>query len=94
MRQAYLKTLGIFRLLFVYYSEAKVNLVCLFKVGLDLHNLGEGFLGIVVAAIAVVEDANAVPEHGVLGIAEIDQSLLVSVVSLLEIFGHEEAVAC
>ena len=43
----YLETLAEFLLLFVYYAETKVDLVCLFKVWLHTHNLRKGFLGVV-----------------------------------------------
>lgn len=49
-------------LLLVYYTQAEVNLVCLLEVGLHAHDLGEGLLGVLEGAVAVVQDTNAVPK--------------------------------
>lgn len=38
----YLQTLLIFLLLLVDYAQAKIYLICLFKIGLHAHDLGEG----------------------------------------------------
>jgi hypothetical protein len=66
MTQTYLETLRKFVLLLIYYTESEVDLIGLVKVGLNLHDLGERLLGIVVAAISIIENTNTVPEHGVL----------------------------
>ncbi len=42
----YLEALAVLLLLFVDYTQAEVYLVGLFKVGLHLHDLGEGLLGV------------------------------------------------
>lgn len=63
---AYVKTLVVLRLLLVYYTEPEINFIGLLEIGLNVHNLGEGLLGIVVATISVVENTDAVPEHGIL----------------------------
>jgi hypothetical protein len=55
-----------FLLLFVYYAKAEVDLVGLFEVGLHAHDLGKGLLGMLKRSITVVENANAVPEFGLL----------------------------
>jgi hypothetical protein len=93
IKKTYVKTLLKFGLLLVYYTEAKVDLISLFKVGLDLHDLGKGLFGIVVASIAIVENTDSIPKHGVLGIAQVDKSLLVGVVGLLKVFRHQITVA-
>jgi hypothetical protein len=87
------ETLRELGLLLVYYTESEVDFVGLFKVGLDLHDLRESLLGIVVAAIAVVKDTNSVPKHGILGVAEVHQGLLVCVVCFLKALRHQVAVA-
>ena len=51
-----------FLLLLVYYAEAEVNFVGLFKAGLHAHHLGEGFFRMLKRTVAVVENANAVPK--------------------------------
>lgn len=58
---AYLEALIVLLLLFVYDAKAEVDLVGLFEVGLHLHDLGEGFLGVVQRTISVVENADAIP---------------------------------
>ena len=62
----YLKTLVELGLLLVNYTKTEVNFVCFLEIGLDLHDLGEGLLGVVVAAISVVQDTDSVPKHRVL----------------------------
>ena len=53
-------------LLLVDDAEAEKDLVCLVKVLVHLEHRRERLLGIVEGAIAVVEDADAVPELRVL----------------------------
>jgi hypothetical protein len=55
-------------LLLVYYAQAEVDLVCLLEVGLHAHDLGKGLLRVLKGAVAVVQDTNAVPKFGFLGI--------------------------
>lgn len=64
--ETYLQTLDEFRLLLVYYTEAEVDLVGLVEIGLDLHDLRECLLCVVIAAIAIVENTDSIPEHRVL----------------------------
>lgn len=63
---AYLETRAILLLLFVYYTQSKVNLVRLVECRLHLHDLGEGLFGMLERAVPVVEYADAVPKPGVL----------------------------
>lgn len=58
----HLKTLAILLLLLVYYTESEVYLVGLLEAGLHLHDLGESFLGMVQGSVAIVQDADSVPE--------------------------------
>lgn len=53
-------------LLFVYYSKAEVNFIGLFKVWGHAHDLRKGLLGMVKRPIAIIENANAVPQLGLL----------------------------
>lgn len=59
--QNYLQTLRILLLLLVNDAEPKVDLVGFLEVRLHVHHLREGFLGMFERAIAVVENANAIP---------------------------------
>lgn len=63
---AYVKTLVVLRLLLVYYAESEIDFIGLLEIGLNVHNLGEGLLGVVVATISVIENTDAVPEHRIL----------------------------
>lgn len=63
---SYLEALVELGLLLVNDAEAEIYLICLFKVRLDLHDLRESLFGIFVAPVAIVENANAVPEHRIL----------------------------
>ena len=62
----YLKTLGELGLLLIYYTESEIDLIRLFEVGLDLHHLREGFLGVIKATIPIIENTNPVPQHRIL----------------------------
>lgn len=64
--ESYFKRLRILGLLLINYTQPEVDLVCLFKFRLDVHDLGESLLGVVVATISVVENTDSVPEHGIL----------------------------
>lgn len=61
-----LEALVILLLLLVDYTQAKVDFICLVEIGLHLHDLRESLLGMLEGAIAIVEDANAIPEFGFL----------------------------
>ena len=62
LRATYVQALVELLLLLVYYAEAEVYFVGLLEVGLHAHNLGKGLFGVFKRAIAVVQDANAIPE--------------------------------
>src|SRR6266566_1473221 len=64
--RAYLEALAVLLLLLVYYAEPEVYFVGLLEVGLHLHDLGESLLGVVQRSVSVVENADAVPELGLL----------------------------
>ena len=66
MEPSYLKTLLVFLLLFINYTEPEIYLIGFFKVGLHSHNLRECFLGMFEGAITVVKYSDAVPEFGFL----------------------------
>lgn len=65
-RWTYVETLAELLLLLVYYTQAEVNLVSLFKLRRHAHDLGKGLFGVVQGSIAVVQDTNTVPELGFL----------------------------
>jgi hypothetical protein len=88
-----IKTLRPFVLLFIYNTQSEVNLICLFKVGLNVHDLRESLFGIVVTTVSVIEDSYSVPQHGVLRISQVNQCLLIGVIRLLEVFCHEVTVS-
>jgi hypothetical protein len=62
----YVQTLIKLLLLLVDYAETEVYLIGLLEVWLHAHNLRKGLLGMLERAIAVVQDADAVPELGFL----------------------------
>lgn len=94
VRGAYLEGAAVLGLLLVYYAEAEVYLMRLVKVGLHLHDLGKGLLGVIEGAIAVVQDADAIPEPGFLRVPKIDKGGLVRIVGLLQVVHHQVAVTC
>lgn len=62
----YIQTVAKLLLLLVYYAQAKVDFVGLFKVRSHTHNLGESLLGMVERTVAVVEYTNSIPEFRLL----------------------------
>ena len=60
------KALIVLLLLLVDYTEAEVDFIGLVKIGLHMHDLREGFFSMLEGAIAIVENANAVPQFGFL----------------------------
>jgi hypothetical protein len=58
----YVQTLVELLLLLVYYAEAEVNLVGLFKCRLHSHDLRKSLFSMLERSIAIVEDSDAVPE--------------------------------
>lgn len=61
MVTSHIQALVELRLLFIYYTESEVNLVGLFKIGLDCHDLRECLLCIIIASVPVIQNANAIP---------------------------------
>lgn len=59
---AHIEALVILHLLLVDDAESKVDLICLVKARSHAHDLGKGFFGMVQRSVAIVEDANAVPQ--------------------------------
>lgn len=53
-------------LLLIDYSESEVDLIGLFEIWLHPHDLGECLLGVLKRAISIIQDANAVPQLGLL----------------------------
>lgn len=62
LAHTYVQTLVELLLLLVYYTQTEIDLIRFFEVGLHAHNLGEGLFGMLKRAVAVVENANAIPE--------------------------------
>lgn len=58
----YIQTLIELLLLLVNYTQTEVDLVCFLKVGFHAHDLGECFLGMLQRAIAIVQNADAIPQ--------------------------------
>ena len=90
---AHLKTLGKLLLLLVDDAQPEVNFVGFLKVGLHSHDLGEGLLGMLERPIAIVENTDAVPQLGLLGVRKVVESLLVSTICVLEIVHHQLTVS-
>lgn len=88
-----LKTLLKLLLLFINYSESKVNLVGLLKLRVHLQHSVEGLLCVIEGTIAVIKDTNAIPQSRILGIRQMVKSLLVGRVGFLKVVHHEVAVA-
>jgi hypothetical protein len=61
-KTTYVQTLVEFLLLLVDYAQAKVDLVRLLEVGFHAHDLGEGLFGMFQGAIAVVQNADPIPQ--------------------------------
>lgn len=62
----YVKTLLELGLLFVDYTQAKIDFVRLVESRGHAHHLGEGLFGVIERTVAVVEDADTVPKLGLL----------------------------
>lgn len=62
----YLQALLELLLLLVYYAEAEVDLVGFLEARVHAHDLREGFFGVLERAIAIVQDADTIPELGFL----------------------------
>lgn len=77
--RTYLKTLNPLVLLFVYYTESEVDLICFLEIRLYVHNLRERFFGVIVAAISIVQYTNTIPQHRIL-------RCLVSILRAMRIF--------
>jgi hypothetical protein len=88
-----LKTLLILLLLFVDYTEPKVDFVGLFEIGLHAHDLRKSFLGMLKRPISIIQDANAIPKFWFLRVSQVIQGLLVRRVSLLQVVHHQVTVA-
>jgi hypothetical protein len=52
----------IFLLLLVNYTQTEVDLIGLFEIWLHSHHLGEGFFGMFQRPVAIVKDADAIPQ--------------------------------
>ena len=74
--------------LLVYDAKAKVDFICLFKMRVHFHDLSKGFLGVLKRVGALVKNTNAVPQLGVLGIAEMDKGFLVGRIGKLQVVHH------
>ena len=60
------QALGVFVLLLVYDSESEVDLIGLVECLVHAHDLRECFFSMLEAAIAIVQNADAVPQLGLL----------------------------
>jgi hypothetical protein len=64
--ETYVQALVELLLLLVNYAETEVDLVGLLEAWLHAHNLREGLFGMLEGPIAIIQDANAVPQLGFL----------------------------
>jgi hypothetical protein len=62
LQAAYLKTLLVLLLLLVNYTQAKVDFVGLFEIGLHTHDLRKRFFGMLKRSIAIIKNSNAIPK--------------------------------
>jgi hypothetical protein len=62
LQAAYLKTLLVLLLLLVNYTQAKVDFVGLFEIGLHAHDLRKRFFGMLKRSIAIIKNSNAIPK--------------------------------
>lgn len=62
------------------------------RTGIHPEDAAERILGVLETAVPVVQDADSVPELGLLGIRQVIECLLVGRVCLLEIVHHQVAV--
>lgn len=60
------QTLLVFLLLLVNDAQTEVNLVGLLEVGRHVHDLRERLLGMLERPVAIVENANPIPQLGLL----------------------------
>ena len=63
---SYFERLAILLLLLIDYAKPEVYFVGLVEVRLHLHDLGEGLFGVVQRAVAVIQNAYAIPQSGFL----------------------------
>lgn len=61
------EALVVLLLLLVYDAQSKVDLVSLLEVGLHLHNLRKGLLGMVQRPVSIIQDAYSIPQLWFLG---------------------------
>lgn len=87
-----LQALGELLLLLVYNSQSEIDLICFLESRLHSHNLGECLLCMLQATVSIVEDTDAIPQFGFLGIWQVIQSLLIRRICLLEVVHHEIAM--
>lgn len=63
----YLQTQVVFLLLFINNTQPKIDFVRLLKSGIHFHDSGKGFLSMFNRSIAIVQNADPVPQFRVLG---------------------------
>jgi hypothetical protein len=103
----YIQTFLKLVLLLVDYSQAKINLAGLFKLGSHSHDLRKGFLRMIDRTISIIENSNSVPQFWFLNrsesswsstnlsyleILKIVQRVLVCLIGLGKIVRHEVAM--
>ena len=74
-------------------SETEVDLVGLVKVRVQVQHTHKRLFGVLQGAVSVVENANAVPQLGHVGVVQVVERPLVCGVSSLQVVHHQVAVA-
>lgn len=74
-------------------AETEIDLVGLVEVGVQVQHTHEGLFSVLQGAVAVVQDPDAVPQFGHVGVIQEVEGTLVRSVSTLKIVHHEVAVA-
>lgn len=75
-------------------AEPEINLIRLFEIGIHMKDARKGFFGMLEGAIAVVEDADAIPQLCVfLWMREMEEGVLIGLIGRLEFVLHKEAMA-
>lgn len=79
-------------LLLINDTDTKTDFVCPLKVRGEGEDGQKGLQGVLKTAVAIVQEANAVPEVGIARVGKVCQRALIGLVSLLQLIGHDVTV--